>query len=415
MKLYNTLSHSVDTVSNSTKENIGFYACGPTVYDYAHLGHMRRYIMDDVLIRTLRQADFDVKHVMNVTDVGHLVSDEDTGEDKVEKAAREKQMTASELAAYYEADFWAKLEKVNVKQPDIICRATEHIGEQIELVKKLEAKGLTYIIPDDGVYFDTSKDPHYGELARLKLDKLQEGARIGSVAGKRQPSDFALWKFSPANEKRQMEWDSPWGIGFPGWHIECSAMSMKYLGEQFEIHSGGIDHIPVHHTNEIAQAEGATGLRPFVQIWVHHNFLLVDGQKMSKSLKNFYTLDDLEEREFTPMAFRLLCLTTYYRDEMNFTWAALQSAQAGLGKLARRWNNLLTESNWYSAAEVPDYNQLDAPPEIAAIYTEFKAKLEDDLKTAQAVALMWKLVKFNKPEILPALKAMFDNLGLIVG
>jgi cysteinyl-tRNA synthetase len=414
MKLYNTLSHTVETISNSTKSNIGFYACGPTVYDFAHLGHMRRYIMDDVLIRTLRQADFDVKHVMNVTDVGHLVSDEDTGEDKVEKAARDKQMTAQELAAYYETDFWAKLKKVNVKQPDIICRATEHIKEQIELVKKLEAKGLTYIIPDDGVYFDTSKDPHYGELARLKLGKLQEGARIGSVAGKRQPSDFALWKFSPANEKRQMEWDSPWGIGFPGWHIECSAMSMKYLGEQFEIHSGGIDHIPVHHTNEIAQAEGATGLRPFVQIWVHHNFLLVDGQKMSKSLKNFYTLDDLEEREFSPMAFRLLSLTTYYRDEMNFTWAALQSAQAGLGKLTRRWNNLLAESSWSSADEVPSYNQAESPPEIAAIYTEFKAKLEDDLKTAQAVALMWKLVKINKPEILPALKAMFDNLGLVV-
>jgi cysteinyl-tRNA synthetase len=412
MKLYNTLSHSVETVQSTSSSPIGYYACGPTVYDFAHVGHLRHYIMDDVIIRSLRLSGLEVEHVMNITDVGHLVSDEDTGEDKMEKAAREKQMTAQELAHKFEADFWSKMDQVNVQRPNIVCRATEHIAEQIALVQRLEDNGFTYIIPEDGVYFDTSKDPHYGELARLKLDQLQEGARIGLVEGKRQPADFALWKFSPPHEQRQMEWDSPWGVGFPGWHIECSAMSMKYLGEQFEIHSGGIDHIPVHHTNEIAQAENATGKRPFVQIWVHHNFLRIDGQKMSKSLHNFLTLDDVTQRGFSPLAFRLLMLTGHYRDEMNFTWDALQAAQAGYDKLQRKTQRLLEASDWSDWESVAAYPQSGDSAEIMTIMTDFVAKLEDDVKTPQAVALMWKLMKINSPEILPALKQMWAYLGL---
>jgi cysteinyl-tRNA synthetase len=415
MKLYNTLSKRLEEISSINNDNsIGFYACGPTVYDYAHIGHVRRYIMDDVLIRTLRKSGLAVQHVMNITDVGHLVSDADTGDDKMEKAAREKQMTAKDIAEMYEADFWLKLAKSNVQRPNVVCRATEHIPEQIQQVKQLEERGFTYVIPEDGVYFDTSKDPHYGELANLQLEQLQEGARIGVVEGKRHPADFALWKFSPQDEKRQMEWDSPWGTGFPGWHIECSAMSMKYLGEQFEIHSGGIDHIPVHHTNEIAQAENATGKRPFVQIWVHHNFLRIEGKKMSKSLKNFLTLDDIEAKGYSPMAFRLLMLTAQYRDEMNFTWDSLQGAQKGYDKLKRRIDDLLSQSGCDSLSAVAEVENTELSPHLQQTLTQFVDYMEDDLKTPQAVALMWKLVRENDVSTLPILKEMLDYLGLDV-
>lgn len=407
MQLYNTLTRSIEKVTSLSKQNtIGVYACGPTVYDFAHIGHMRKYTMDDVLVRTLRASGFAVTHVMNITDVGHLVSDADTGEDKMEKGARRTGKTVWAVAAFYEEDFWRKLSHMQIVPPDVSCRATEHIAEQIAQVQQLETQGFTYTIPGDGVYFDTSKDPHYGELARLKKEQLLEGARIGVVEGKRNPSDFALWKFSPADEQRQMEWESPWGVGFPGWHIECSAMSMKYLGEQFEIHTGGIDHIPVHHANEIAQAENATGKRPFVRIWVHHNFLRVDGQKMSKSLQNFYTLDDVEARGFAPLALRLLFLQSHYRDELNFTWESLAGAQKGWEKLQRKLGLLLQEAGFSSLTEVPEVE------DESESLVEFQALLADDLKTAQAVAALWKFLKRATASDLPVLLAMLDQLGL---
>ncbi len=410
MDIYNTLTQSVETISNLPNKNkFGVYTCGPTVYDYAHLGHMRKYTMDDILLRTLRLAGFPVKHVMNITDVGHLVSDADTGEDKMEKGARRTGKTVWEVAKFFEDDFWRKFDLMGLIRPDIAPRATDHIPEQIELVQALEKNGFTYVIPGDGVYFDTSKDPHYGELAHLKLSQQQEGARIGVVEGKRNASDFALWKFSPQDQQRQMEWESPWGIGFPGWHIECSAMSMKYLGSQFALHTGGIDHIPVHHPNEIAQAENATGKRPFVRYWVHHNFLRIDGQKMSKSLQNFYTLEDIVAKGFSPMALKLLFLQAHYRDELNFTWDSLAAAQKGYERLQRQIQKLLAAAGYQNLEEVPDLVG-EPSPELA----RFIELMENDLKTPQALAIMWGTLKGASSAELPDLKRMLGYFGLEV-
>lgn len=418
MKLYNTLTKDIESVSNGSLQ-LGVYACGPTVYDFAHIGHMRKYTMDDILLRTLRGAGFTVKHVMNITDVGHLTSDADTGEDKMEKGARKAGKTVWEVAKFFEDDFWSKLDRMGLLTPDVAPRATEHVAEQIAMVEQLEENGFTYEIPGDGIYFDTSKDPHYGELAGLDLDAQKEGARIGVVEGKRNASDFALWKFSSApgtGEQRAMEWPSPWGIGFPGWHIECSAMSMKYLGEQFDIHTGGIDHIPVHHTNEIAQAENATGKRPFVKIWVHHNFLRVNGQKMSKSLENFYTLDDVEARGYSPMALKMLFLSAHYRDELNFTWESLAGMQKGYEKLQRKVAQLVEQSPWDEYGDVPAYEELAEQGELSdqlrSIKEQFDEFMQNDLKTAQALALVWKTVKISEPHTIVVVKAMLESFGL---
>jgi cysteinyl-tRNA synthetase len=412
MKIYNTLSKEIEEIStiNNGKE-IGLYACGPTVYDHAHIGHARKYTMDDVLVRTLAYSGFQVKHVMNITDVGHLVSDADTGEDKIEKAAKKQQKSAWDIAREYEDEFREMLLLLNLRLPDVMPRATEHIAEQIALVQQLEEKGFTYRIENDGMYFDTSKDPHYGELARLRLQQQHAGARV-DAEGKRQGADFALWKFSPANEQRQMEWDSPWGRGFPGWHIECSAMSMKYLGEQFELHTGGIDHIPVHHTNEIAQSENGTGKRPFVKYWVHHNFLLVDGQKMSKSLGNFYTLQDVLDRGYSPLALKMLYLGAHYRDELNFTWESLAASQRGFEKLQRRVSALLAAAGRTSLSEVPDFSREQAPHEQQLLFDQFAEALQTDLRTPQALATLWKTLKQKEAEVLPLVKLQLDWLGL---
>lgn len=421
MQIYNTLTKDIETVTSVTNDqHLGFYACGPTVYDYAHLGHVRKYTMDDILRRVLKRAGFQVKHVMNITDVGHLVSDEDHGADKIEQAARRNKKSAQEIARFYEDDFMQMMNQMNLLLPDVTPRATEHIQQQIDLVKALEVKGFTYEIPGDGIYFDVSRDPNYGQLAGLDLKQQQVGTRIGQVEGKRHPADFALWKFSPADEQRQMEWDSPWGKGFPGWHIECSAMSMEYLGQQFDLHSGGIDHIPIHHTNEIAQAENATGCRPFVRYWIHHNFLLIDSQKMSKSLGNFYRLTDIEVRGFSSMALKLLFLSAHYRDELNFTWDSLAAADKGYQRLQRRINNLIEQSEYASWDDIPELSNQDVDqieqfePEIKKIQRQFVDKLEDDLKTPQAVALMWKLLKRQEVGSLPVLKQMLGYFGLVI-
>lgn len=325
MKIYNTLTRQVDELQPLNPPVVTIYTCGPTVYDYAHIGHWFTYVRWDTLIRTLKAAGFKPKWVMNITDVGHLVSDADEGEDKLEKGARREGKTAWEVAKFYTDDFLDGMRTLNILTPDEMPRATEHIPEQIELIKKLEEKGYTYTT-SDGVYYDTSKFEGYAAFARLDLDDLQEGARVAVNPEKRNPTDFALWKFSPKDRKRDMEWDSPWGKGFPGWHIECSAMSMKYLGETLDIHTGGIDHVPVHHTNEIAQSEAATGKR-FALMWMHSNHVLINEQKISKSLGNGIRITDIVERGYDPMVLRLHILESHYRSQSKFSWESLESAK----------------------------------------------------------------------------------------
>lgn len=277
VRLYNTLSRAKETFQSIRPNEVGLYTCGPTVYNYAHIGNLRTYLFEDILKRTLTYSGYAVKHVMNITDVGHLTGDRDMGEDKLEKGARREGKSAWDIAAAYTQAFQKDLERLNILAPSIWCKATDTIPEQIALIQILEKKGFTYRTRD-GIYFDTARFPKYTQLSHQNLDALQEGARVEKNPEKRNATDFALWKFSPAGVQRQMEWDSPWGVGFPGWHIECSAMSMKYLGDQLDIHCGGTDHIDVHHTNEMAQSEAATG-KPFFNVWMHGAFLIISGGK----------------------------------------------------------------------------------------------------------------------------------------
>lgn len=391
MKIYNTLTRRVDEIEPIAPPKIGVYACGLTVYDFTHLGHLRKYTMDDVLIRTLRHAGYQVQFVQNVTDVGHLASDGDTGEDKLEKGARKYGKSAWDIAREFEEYFWYSMDLMGNLRPDVSCRATDHIQQQLNLVIALEKKGYTYVIADDGVYMDTSKVPDYGKLALIDIEQLKEGARVEVIPGKKHPTDFALWKFERPGENRAMAWPSPWHPrSFPGWHIECSAMSMEYLGEQFDLHTGGIDHINVHHTNEIAQSESATGKQPFVRYWVHHNFLRIDGEKMSKSLGNFFTIDDVLKKGFNPRALRLLFLTTHFRSEMNFTWENLAGMQKTYDRLIRQVVSLRESKGRTTLTEdklekINDYRQ------------RFFAHLENDLNTPEAIAVMWEVLKSNIP------------------
>ncbi len=391
MKLFNTLSRKIEEIIPYQDKKIGLYACGFTVYDFTHLGHLRKYTMDDVLVKTLRAQGFEVNFVQNITDVGHLSSDEDVGDDKMEKGAKKYGKTVWQVAKDFEEYFWYSMKLIGCVKPDISCRATEHIKAQIELVLKLEKLGFTYVIENDGVYFDTSKFSEYGQLAQLEKSTLQAGARVEVVEDKRQPSDFALWKFERPGENRAMVWSSPWAKrGFPGWHIECSAMAMEYLGEQFEIHTGGIDHIPVHHTNEIAQAECATGKKPFVNYWVHHNHLRVEGVKMSKSLGNFFTVDDVVARGFHPRALRLLFLTTHYRDEQNFTWESLVSAQKAYERLVKTTQQLKNSTDRTILSE-------EKLAKIDSYRQRFFEALSNDLATSEAITILYEVLKSNIP------------------
>lgn len=391
MRLYNTLSRQVEDFKPMNPAKVGLYACGLTVYDYTHLGHLRKYSMDDVLVRALRHAGYTVTFVQNITDVGHLASDADTGEDKLEKGAKKYGKTVWEVAHEFEDYFWRSMDLMGNVRPDVSCRATEHIEAQLKMVVELEKKGFAYVIEGDGVYFDTSKLDDYGKLAGFDPEALKEGARVEMVAGKRNKTDFALWKFEREGENRAMVWPSPWHErSFPGWHIECSAMSMQYLGEQFDIHTGGIDHIPVHHTNEIAQAEAATGKKPFVKYWVHHNFLRVSNEKMSKSLGNFFTIDDVLKRKFSPKALRLLFLTTHYRSEMNFTWESL----AGMQKTYQRLLQMVLE--FKNEAERTTLSE-EKLKKVDEYRTTFFNAIENDLNTSEAVAVVWEVAKSNIP------------------
>ncbi|MGZ6004553.1 MAG: cysteine--tRNA ligase [Candidatus Saccharimonadales bacterium] len=377
MKLYNTLTRQIDRLEPIESPEVKVYTCGPTVYDYAHVGHWFTYIRMDLLIRALKADGLEPKWVMNITDVGHLLSDADEGEDKLEKGARREGKTAWEVAEFYTKDFLESMGLLNITRPTYIVKATDHIAEQIELIQKLEEKGYAYVI-DDGVYYDTSKFDGYAAFARLDLDDQIAGARVSFNEQKRNSSDFALWKFSPKDHQRDMEWDSPWGKGFPGWHIECSAMSMKYLGETLDIHTGGIDHVPVHHTNEIAQSEAATGKR-FANYWMHTNHVLVDGEKISKSLGNGIRLQDVIDKGITPEAFRLHVLESHYRNQSRFSWESLEAAQNRLkdfkAMAALRWQALPTVND-------------SATFGLQDVTTQLTELLLDDLNTPQALAFL---------------------------
>jgi len=381
MRLYNTLTRKIENFTPLNPSHVGMYACGPTVYDYTHIGHLRKYVGDDILRRVLESNGYEVKHVMNITDVGHLISDADTGEDKMEKGARESGRTVWEVARFYEDYFWQSVGHINIQRPNIVARATEHIKEQTKLIQKLEKNGFIYIT-DHAVYFDISKFPNYTKLSGQKLEEKETGVREDVYVDKQKknPQDFALWFFTVGHFKdHTMKWPSLWGEGFPGWHIECSAMSMEYLGDSFDIHTGGIDHIPVHHTNEIAQSEAATS-KPFVKVWVHHNFLVVEGQKMSKSKKNFYRIDEILQKGFDPLALRYLYMTAHYRDGLNFTWKSLEAAQNAL-------NNLREEIRLWEQPK----------GDVGQYWQRFIEAANMDLNMPQAVAVIWEMIKADLP------------------
>ena len=393
LQLFNTLTRSKELFRPLAPGRVGIYTCGPTVYAPAHIGNLRSYIFPDVLKKTLRRLGYEVHHVINITDVGHLTSDGDTGEDKLERAAREAARSAWEVAAEFTERFLADLRLLGVEIPADLPRATEHVPEQIALIRRLEERGFTYAT-DDGIYFDTSRFADYGRLARLKAEGLQEGIRV-EMGGKRNKTDFALWKFSPPDANRQMEWDSPWGRGFPGWHIECSAMSAKYLGEQFDIHTGGTDHIPVHHTNEIAQSEAATG-KPFVRYWLHGEFLVLEAeQRMGKSEGNLVTLQELADEGFQPLAFRYLALNSHYRHFLNFSREALRAAGTSLTGLRRLVRSAGGEgwarSRAKTGASLPEgalahlCDDLNTPKALASLWTALRdSELPDEEKLARA-------------------------------
>lgn len=373
LRLYDTYTRSIRKFEPLHPPEVGMYTCGPTVYDYAHIGNLRTYIFEDILKRVLKFNQLKVKHVMNITDVGHLVSDADTGEDKMEKGARRAGKSAWEIAEYYAKAFISDLNHLNILEPSIWCRATDHIQEQIAMIRCIEEHGFTYRT-SDGIYFDTSRLKEYGKLGLLDIEGLQAGSRI-DMGEKRNPTDFALWKFSPSDKQRQMEWDSPWGKGFPGWHIECSAMSARYLGAFFDIHCGGEDHITVHHTNEIAQTQACHGTN-LANFWIHGYFLQIDESKMAKSAGEFLRVQSLIDRGYDPLAYRLFCLGAHYRTKLNFTWEGMDGASVSLDRL----RNMVYE--WGEPGTV-DEDYLE----------NFTNQINDDLNMPRALAVTWDLAR----------------------
>jgi cysteinyl-tRNA synthetase len=410
LSLYNTLDRAVEPFVPLVAGKAGFYGCGPTVYNYAHIGNLRAYVFHDVLVRVLRRNGLKVKHVMNVTDVGHLSGDVDTGEDKMVKSAEERGKSVLEVAAFYTEAFFKDTEALNIVRPDVVCKATEHIGDMIALIKRIEANGFTYS-SGGNLYFDITKFPAYGELARLKLDDLKAGARIDVDENKKNPMDFALWFTKSKFENQALVWDSPWGRGYPGWHIECSAMSMKYLGESFDIHAGGIDHISIHHTNEIAQSEAATG-KKWVNYWVHNEFLVMGKDKMSKSKGGFLTLQTLMDAGYEPLDYRYFLLGGHYRSQLQFSYSALDGARNARKSLGERLRSLVAKTGdspavkAASGASTLDRSKLS--DKTRAYLAAFDAALDEDLSTPRALAELWGLLRDTdvKPE--EALAAAFD-------
>lgn len=385
LKLYNTLTRSKDEFISIEPRQVKMYCCGPTVYNYQHIGNFRTFLFEDILYRVLLYNGYKVNYVMNITDVGHLVSDSDEGEDKMEKSAKLLGKDVYEIADYYTQIFKRDAELLNILPPGTFSKATDYIQQQIDLIVCLEKKGYTYLT-GDGVYFDTSKFPDYGKLAKLDIKGLQEGARIEFSAEKKNITDFALWKFSPKDEKRQMEWKSPWGIGFPGWHIECSAMSKALLGNHLDIHCGGIDHVPIHHTNEIAQSEACSGEK-FVNYWLHGEFLDMGNEKMSKSTGKFITLQTLMDKGYSPMDYRYFLLSAHYRKKQKFSFEALDGAQSGYKNLKGKILNLkkdITNKSSGDSALTNNYKNI------------FLEKINDDLNMPETMAVMWDMLKDDK-------------------
>ena len=384
LNLYNSLTRKKEEFTPIKPGKVGLYTCGPTVYNYAHIGNLRTYIFEDILRRVLDYNGYDVKHVMNITDVGHLTGDRDMGEDKMEKGAAREGKSAWDIADFYTRAFKKDIAELNILEPDIWVKATDTIPEQIDLVKALEQKGFTYRTAD-GIYFDTSKFKDYTKLSHQNLEALQEGARVERNPEKRNPTDFALWKFSLPNSSRQMEWDSPWGVGFPGWHLECSAMSMKFLTDQQDIHCGGTDHIDVHHTNEIAQSEAATG-KPFFKFWMHGAFLIIQGgKKMAKSEGNFLTLENaFLKNDINPLVYRFAAFLTHYRKPMEYSAEGIEAAR----------NGLLHLQNQVRQVSTGDTPSVDNP-----IHPDFKNKfleaINDDLNMPRAMAVIQEMLKSN--------------------
>lgn len=397
LKLYNFLTRKKELFRPLRKGRVGLYTCGPTVYDYAHIGNLRTYIFEDVLRRTLEFEGYAVKHVMNITDVGHLTSDADTGEDKLEIGAKREGKTVWNVARFYTRAFLADIKKLNISKADVLAPATKHTAAQINIIKQLFRKRLAYET-SKAVYFHVPKFKNYAKLSRQPLAKKLIGAREAVIVDteKKHPADFVLWfKLVGRYKNHIMRWPSPWGLGFPGWHIECSAISSTYLGQLFDIHTGGIDHLTVHHTNEIAQSEGAYG-KPLAKFWIEGEHMLVDGKKMSKSLGNVYTIADIVKRAFDPLDFRYFVLGANYRKPLNFTWKALGAArQARLGLL----NSLHRIGRWPSGGRLKDENE--ALKVIAAAERQFRAAIEDDLNMPKALAILIELLHYGN--------ALFDR------
>ena len=411
LKLYNTMGHKIEEFKPIKEGFVGFYGCGPTVYNYAHIGNLRAYVFLDTLDRTLTFLGYDKKHVMNITDVGHLTGDSDDGEDKMVKTAEEKHQTVMDIAKFYTDAFFNDIDRLNILRPDVTCKATEHINEMIELIKKIEANGHTYMAGGN-LYFDVSTYDKYGKLANLQLDELMEGAgrrkEVVIDENKRNPQDFALWFTKSKFQNQALVWDSPWGKGYPGWHIECSAMSMKYLGKHFDIHTGGIDHVPVHHTNEIAQSEGSFSEQdakegPWVNYWLHNEFLVLQGAtKMSKSSGNFLTLQSLVDKGYNPLDYRFFLLGAHYRKQILFSWDAMDGAkksrEALIGRIIKVCNdqNVLKTASDKKFAKGQASSKDGLSPKASEYIDKFIAALENDLMTPVALSLIQKVVKDNE-------------------
>ena len=418
LKLFNTMGKKLEEFKPITDGYCGFYGCGPTVYNYAHIGNLRAYVFLDILDKTLTYLGYKIKHVMNITDVGHLTGDGDDGEDKMKKSAEERHQSVLEVAKFYTDAFMKDIDALNIRHPDVICKATEHINEMIELIKQIEANGHTYMAGGN-LYYDISTYPDYAKLANLNMDELKAGAGRRKVVvvdeNKRNPGDFVLWFTKSKFEDQAMTWDSPWGRGYPGWHIECSAMSMKYLGKHFDIHTGGIDHVPVHHTNEIAQSEGSfdeteRAKGPWVNYWLHNEFLVIEGgNKMSKSSGNFLRLQSLLDKGYDALDYRLFLLGSHYRKQVYFSWDAMDSAKNSRKALVNKTKSILDAAN----GKACDESALSAK---AVEYLDlFKADLENDLATPQALSRLQMAIKdssLNAGEALALINKMDSVLGL---
>lgn len=385
LRLYNTLARKKEEFKPISEGKVGMYCCGPTVYNYAHIGNLRAYVFQDVLHRVLEANAYSVKHVMNITDVGHLTSDADEGEDKMVKGAKREGKTVWEIAKFYEEAFFRDAGLLGIKRPNVVCRATDHIKDMIELVTRIEANGYTYEAGGN-VYFDISKFKNYYELSGHKPDDSETESRVEKDSAKKNKADFVLWFTKSKFGNQEMQWDSPWGRGFPGWHLECSAMSIKYLGEQFDIHCGGMDHVPVHHTNEIAQSEAATGKHPWVKYWLHNEFLVLDKGKMAKSGEGFITLRTIIDKGYDPIVYRYFCLGAQYRQQLRFNWGGMDGARNTFNRLKEKVLELKAQ---HEGGEETDYQETKTEEYM----DEFMAALNDDVNTPQALAVMWSVMR----------------------